>query len=92
MKTTLKRDIGFEVQDTGHLTGHHTSANRKVKSLPQPWTRSILEFREIQPSGLPRADTMFSRDLAEKVRRVYRDDLELYSEKFGGGTLDWRPS
>jgi hypothetical protein len=86
MKSTLHRDIGFQVYDTGHLTQHHTSQHRRVANHIKPWTLSIRELRELRPFGLPTSGSMFNRDLADKVRQIYRDDMEIYSAKFGDVT------
>ncbi len=88
MITVLEQDIGFKVLDTRAIIGHHTSIKRKLTDLYEPWKLSIKELKKF--SALPSINSMFSRDLVKKVSKIYHEDIELYTDKFGRENLSFK--
>jgi len=79
---TLEKDIGFEVHDTRHLSGHETSSRLGKIQIDQPWKLPISSLKQ-HTNALPGSKSMYSKELIALVSQYYREDVEIYSDKFG---------
>jgi hypothetical protein len=86
MPETLKREIGFDFYDSRAIIGHHTGEKRTV-TVPDAWSLKIAELRDMAATGLPTATSMFSDEMRSTMQRIYKEDFDLYFQKFGADDL-----
>jgi hypothetical protein len=79
---TLEQDIDFKIHDSRQIIQHHTSNIRKAVNIQEPWLLNINQMRNLKAKGLPSARDMYSQDLVNTVRKIYQDDIDLYTDKF----------
>ncbi len=83
----LDQDIGFKVEDTRSLIGHHTHDTRKLTDIEQPETLKIQQLKKLEI--LPSVKNMYNEEMLEKVSNIYHQDIEFYCSKFGNKGLSF---
>ncbi|MCC9620840.1 sulfotransferase family protein [Thalassospira sp. MA62] len=78
----LREDLGFSIYDTRNKLGHDTS--RYKKTILDCKDLKVIDFRSMKENGeVPDYRSMYCDQTIDMVKRIYEDDVKLYSEKIG---------
>lgn len=83
---TLKQQIGFEVHDARHLSGHGIERFDLIEGSNSKLT--VQEIHNLKQNGTcPAPESLYSTELVEIVKKLYKDDIDFYRLKFGEDNL-----
>lgn len=83
----LKETIGFEVHDARSLTNHGTDGFESLEDVCYADT-AAFDIAVMKRKGqCPSHAAMYDDELISMVKKLYKEDIELYSQKFGSSNL-----
>lgn len=84
---TIKDKSGLDVVDARALTNHGTDARSQLET-GQYSDLSLTDLDVLARDGLsPRHEDLYDDDLVQTVRKLYQQDIDLYSDRIGSDGL-----
>lgn len=90
VEKTLLEKIDLKIVDTRNLIRHGADQFTPIKQGNYSDTPAS-KVAELKRSGhIPAPETLYDEELIARVGKIYREDIDLYLEKFGGASLLFR--
>ncbi len=82
IQTTLKRKINLDLVDTRHITNHGREKYQIITDTNHSKT-SVITLKKLKQQGyLPALENMYTKELKQKVQRLYQADFSIRDQVF----------